>query len=75
MEPTDFTLSAWFVFKVNDKYPQFEVGDYVKISRYKYILVKGQRKKKFCYLNGYKYCTMSIYDRGHEWKRNCWNDL
>lgn len=52
MEPTDFTLSAWFVFKVNNKYPQFEVGDYVKISRYKYILVKGQRKKKFCYLNG-----------------------
>ena len=27
--------------KVNDKYPKFKVGDYVRISKYKNIFAKG----------------------------------
>ena len=43
MKPVDVKDNTYIDFKkeVNDKDPEFEVGDYVKISEYKNIFAKG----------------------------------
>ena len=43
MKPTDVKLSTYFDFVVenNDKDPNFEVGDHVRILKYKNIFAKG----------------------------------
>ena len=49
MKPFDVKDNTYFNFKkeVNDKNPEFKVGDHVRISKYKNILVKGQRQNWF----------------------------
>ena len=43
MKPTDVKDNTYIDFKkeINDKDPKFKVGDHVRISKYKHILVKG----------------------------------
>ena len=43
MKPVDLKSSIYFVFSVekNDNDPKFEVGDHVRISKYKNIFAKG----------------------------------
>ena len=43
MKPVDVKENTYIDFKkeVNDKDPKFKVGDYVRISKYKYIFAKG----------------------------------
>ena len=43
MKPVDVKDNTYIDFKkeVNDKDPKFKVGDYVRISKYKYIFAKG----------------------------------
>ena len=43
MKPVDDKYNTYIDFekKVNDKDPKFKVGDYVRISKYKNIFVKG----------------------------------
>ena len=43
MKPVDVKNNTYFDYnkEVNDKDPNFEVGDYVRISKYKNIFAKG----------------------------------
>ena len=43
MKPADVTDNTYIDFKkeVSDKNPKFEVGDHVRISKYKNIFTKG----------------------------------
>ena len=43
MKPIDVTDNTYIDFgkEVNDNYPKFKVGDYVRISKYKNIFAKG----------------------------------
>ena len=44
MKPTDVKDNTYIDFEkeVNDKDPKFKVGNYVRMSKYKYIFAKGQ---------------------------------
>ena len=46
MKPVDVKDHTYIGFKkeVNDKNPKFKVGDHVRVSKYKNIFTKGQKK-------------------------------
>ena len=64
MKPVDFKYNTYINFKkeVNNKNPKFEVGDHVRISKYKNAFAKGytpnRSEEVFC--KSEKYSSMDI---------------
>ena len=67
MKPVDVKPKIYtdFGIKNNDKYPKFEVGNHVRISKYKNILAKGYVPNQFeeAIKNLKKYFSTEICNR------------
>ena len=69
MKPADVNSSTDIDFGVenDNKDPKFEVGNHVRISKYKEILAKGYTANSFeefiLIKNDKKYCTMDVSNR------------
>ena len=57
MKPIDVKSDSDAEYNVdsNDKGPKFQIGDNVRISKYKNIFAK-----KFCYTENKRYCSMDL---------------
>ena len=61
MKLIDVRASIYFDYESNEKDPEFEVGDHVKISTYKNMFGKGftpNWSEEFCDSKGLKYCNI-----------------
>ena len=65
MKPIDVKSDSYAEYNVDssDKDPKFQIGDNVRISKYKNIFVKGYApnwSEKFCYTENKRYCSMEL---------------